>query len=153
MRGELLQIRRARASDLPFVATIERASFPDPWDEATLEWVLEYCGDFFFVASSGEALAGFLAGALEETGVEVYGHICNFAVAPEFRGRGIGRRLVARAEQQFLVAGASAVQLEVRESNLAARAFYSRCGYREVLCIPAYYANGEDARLMMRWLY
>lgn len=150
---ETLQIRRARTNDLPAVAAIERVSFPDPWDESTLDWVLEYCGDFFFVASSGTGLAGFLAGALEETGVEVYGHICNFAVAPPFRARGIGRRLVARAEQQFLVAGASAVQLEVRESNRAAQAFYSRCGYQVVFTIPAYYANGEDARLMMRWLY
>ena len=150
---ETLQIRRARTNDLPAVAAFERVSFPDPWDESTLDWVLEYCGDFFFVASSGTGLAGFLAGALEETGEEVYGHICNFAVAPPFRARGIGRRLVARAEQQFLVAGASAVQLEVRESNRAAQAFYSRCGYQVVFTIPAYYANGEDARLMMRWLY
>ena len=148
-----LQIRRARANDLPTVAAIEQASFPDPWDESTLDWVLEFCGDFFFVVSSGSAIAGFLAGALEDTGVEVYGHICNFAVAPAFRKLGVGRRLVARAEQQFLVAGASAVQLEVRESNLGAQAFYSRCGYQVVFTIPAYYANGEDARLMMRWLY
>lgn len=149
--GEPLQIHRARVHDLPAVAAIERVSFPDPWDESTLSWVLEYCGDFFFVASTGCAVAGFLAGALEDTGEEVYGHICNFAVAPGFRERGIGRRLVARAEQQFLVTGASAVQLEVRESNLAAQAFYRRCGYQEVFTIPAYYANGEDARLMMRW--
>ena len=153
MTGEALQIRRARTGDLPAVAAIERVSFPDPWDESTLEWVLEYCRDSFFVAIISGTVAGFLAGALEDTGVEVYGHICNFAVAPAFRQHGVGRRLVARAEQQFLVAGASAVQLEVRESNLGAQAFYSRCGYQVVFTIPAYYANGEDARLMMRWLY
>jgi ribosomal-protein-alanine N-acetyltransferase len=58
---------------------------------------------------------------------------------------------VARAEQQFMVAGASAIQLEVRASNHAARAFYRRCGYQDVFVIPGYYANGEDAHLMMRW--
>jgi ribosomal-protein-alanine N-acetyltransferase len=58
---------------------------------------------------------------------------------------------VARVEQQFLVAGASAVQLEVRASNLAARAFYRRCGYQDVFTMPGYYANGEDAHMMMRW--
>jgi ribosomal-protein-alanine N-acetyltransferase len=151
MMGEPLLIHRARAHDLPAVAAIEQVSFPDPWDESTLAWVLEYCGDYFFVASAGHGVAGFLAGALEDTGEEVYGHICNFAVAPTFRKRGIGRRLVVRAEQQFIVAGASAVQLEVRSSNLAAQAFYRRCGYRDVFTIPGYYANGEDALLMMRW--
>lgn len=149
--AEPFQIHRARGHDLPGVAAIERVSFPDPWDESTLAWVLEYCGDFFFVASAGSAVAGFLAGACEDTGEQVYGHICNFAVAPGFRKLGVGRQLVARVEQQFLVDGASAVQLEVRASNLAAQAFYRRCGYSDVFTIPGYYANGEDARMMMRW--
>jgi len=96
-------------------------------------------------------VAGFLAGAVEDTGEQVIGHICNFAVSPGFRKRGIGRQLVARVEQQFLIAGASAVQLEVRASNREAQAFYRRCGYREVFQIPGYYANGEDAHVMMRW--
>ncbi len=60
---------------------------------------------------------------------------------------------MARVEQQFLVAGASAVQLEVRASNAAAQAFYRRCGYQDVFTIPGYYANGEDAQMMMRWFH
>jgi len=151
MMAEPLRIHRARAHDLPGVAAIERVSFPDPWDQSTLAWILEYCGDFFFVATAGSAVAGFLAGAVEDTGEQVIGHICNFAVSPGFRKRGIGRQLVARVEQQFLIAGASAVQLEVRASNREAQAFYRRCGYREVFQIPGYYANGEDAHVMMRW--
>jgi len=43
------------------------------------------------------------------------------------------------------------VQLEVRASNLAARNFYLRLGYREVFTIDQYYANGEDAVVMMKW--
>jgi ribosomal-protein-alanine N-acetyltransferase len=151
MMAEPFQVRRARAADLPGIAAIERVSFPDPWDESTLAWVMDYCGEFFFVATAARDVAGFLAGACEDTGEEVYGHICNFAVAPPFRRRGLGRELVARVERQFLVAGASAVQLEVRASNRPALAFYRRCGYRDVFTVPGYYANGEDARMMMRW--
>ncbi len=149
--AEPVQIHRARVHDLPGIAAIERVSFPDPWDESTLAWILEYCGEYFFVASAGAMVTGFLAGACEDTGEQVYGHICNFAVAPPFRKRGIGRLLVARAEQQFLIDGASAVQLEVRASNREAQTFYRRCGYSEVFTIPGYYANGEDAQMMMRW--
>lgn len=148
---EPIRIHRARVQDLAAIAAIERVSFPDPWDESTLAWILEYCGSYFFVARAGTGVAGFLAGACEDTGENVYGHICNFAVAPGFRKRGIGRQLVVRVERQFMVAGASAVQLEVRASNLAAQAFYRRCGYREVFTIPGYYANGENASMMMRW--
>lgn len=64
---------------------------------------------------------------------------------------GIGRKLVARAEHQFAVEGASGVQLEVRVSNLTAQRFYEKNGYQDVFLIPEYYANGEDALVMMRW--
>ena len=68
-----------------------------------------------------------------------------------WRRSGIGRDLVRRLENQFLVEGASGVQLEVRLSNLPAQKFYRDIGYREVFQIAQYYANGEDAVVMMKW--
>jgi len=39
----------------------------------------------------------------------------------------------------------------VRLSNYAAQQFYRKIGYREVFHIDRYYANGEDAVVMMKW--
>lgn len=144
-------IRRARPGDIVHVARIEQESFPDPWSAAIFAETLSFFPETFFVAIAGDQLIGFVVGGLEDTGEEVYGHICNLAVDPAFRRQGIGRRLVAREEQQFAVSLATGVQLEVRVSNKPAQAFYRRLGYRPVLRIAGYYANGEDAIVMMKW--
>lgn len=146
-----VSIRRARPGDIPDIARIEEASFPDPWSAAVFAETLSFFPETFFVATVGGTLAGFVVGGLEDTGEEIYGHICNLAVDPPFRRKGIARRLVAREEQQFAVSLATGVQLEVRVSNRSAQAFYRRLGYRPVLRIAGYYANGEDAIVMMKW--
>jgi len=154
LQGHMLQeitIRRARPGDIPDIARIEQESFPDPWDAAVLAETLALLPGTFFVATVGGRVAGFVAGGLEDTGEEVYGHICNIAVDPAFRKRGIARRLVVREEQQFAVSLATGIQLEVRVSNKPAQAFYRRLGYRPVFRIAGYYANGEDAIVMMKW--
>ncbi|MCQ8893948.1 MAG: ribosomal protein S18-alanine N-acetyltransferase [Methanolinea sp.] len=144
-------IRRARPGDIVHVARIEQESFPDPWSAAIFAETLPLYPETFFVATAGDRVVGFIVGGLEDTGEEVYGHICNLAVDPQVRKKGIGRRLVAREEQQFAVSLATGVQLEVRLSNKPAQAFYRRLGYRPVLRIAGYYANGEDAIVMMKW--
>ena len=96
-------------------------------------------------------VAGFVVGGLEDTGENIYGHLCNIGVSPRYRGRGIGTLLVRRAEHQFALELATGVQLEVRVSNTGAQRFYQRMGYRPVFGIDQYYANGEDALVMMKW--
>lgn len=146
-----LTIRRAQPADVPQIVAIERSAFEDPWDERALQESLAYYPETFFVAKNGGDLAGFVAGGIEDTGEEVYGHIMNLAVAPAYRRRGIGKHLVRRLEQEYAILGASAVQLEVRVSNTGAQEFYRRLGYREVFQVACYYANEEDALIMMKW--
>ena len=59
--------------------------------------------------------------------------------------------LVRRVEHQFAIELAAGVQLEVRVSNTTAQQFYRQLGYREAFLIDRYYANGEDAVVMMKW--
>jgi ribosomal-protein-alanine N-acetyltransferase len=150
MDHEIL-IRRARPADIDRLAGIEQESFKDPWSAAVLADTLVYFPSTFFVAMVKGELAGFIIGGLEDTGEEVYGHICNLAVPAAFRMHGIGRRLVEREEHQFAVELASGIQLEVRASNIPAQRFYRRLGYRQVFRIAGYYANGEDALVLMKW--
>jgi len=147
----LPRIRRASSADLVAIETIEKESFSDPWDAEILREALGFYPATFFVAICDGAVAGFIFGAPEDTGENIYGHICNLAVSTRFRGRGIGRLLVNRLEQQFAIDLATAVQLEVRVSNTAAQQFYRRLRYREMIVVDRYYANGEDAILMMKW--
>lgn len=146
-----IEVRRARTADVPTMSAIERESFPDPWDPEVLSQTISYFPTTVYVATADEQVIGFIAGGLENTGEEIYGHICNLAITPPYRRHGIGRVLVAREEHQFVLELASGIQLEVRQSNKAAQVFYRQLGYREVFQIAGYYANGEDAIVMMKW--
>ena len=75
--------------------------------------------------------------------------INNVAVLPEYRRRGIGRRMM----ESFLVRcrgkGAKRVLLEVRESNLAAIGLYAAFGFAVIGKRRDYYDDPrEDAVLM-----
>ena len=145
-----VRIRRAKIADITRIVAIEDASFPDPWNRETFLEVIECYGPFFVAEYEGQVL-GFVTAALEDTGQEIYGHIMNIAVDPSYRKIGIGQKLVSRVEFECLIAGATAMQLEVRQSNVAAQEFYRRIGYLQALTIAGYYADGEDAVLMMKW--
>jgi ribosomal protein S18 acetylase RimI-like enzyme len=51
------------------------------------------------------------------------------AFLPEYRGRGLGRRLVAQTIRAAHHAGIERVELEVFASNKRAIAFYQACGF------------------------
>lgn len=145
------QIRRALPTDISAIVAIEEESFIDPWEQGVFLEALTYYPTTYFVAVVDGQVGGFVVGALEDTGENIYGHLCNLAVSPRFRHRGIGKLLVTRAEHQFALELASAVQLEVRVSNAPAQKFYRQMGYQNVFGIESYYANGEDALVMMKW--
>jgi ribosomal-protein-alanine N-acetyltransferase len=147
----LPQIRRAGPADVPAIVAIENESFADPWDESVFLEALTYYPSTYFVAVCDGIVAGFIVGGLEDTGENIYGHLCNVGVSPRYRSRGIGKLLVRRTEQQFAAELATGVQLEVRVSNTDAQRFYQRMGYRPVFAIDQYYSNGEDALVMMKW--
>ncbi|HON82367.1 MAG TPA: ribosomal protein S18-alanine N-acetyltransferase [Methanoregulaceae archaeon] len=148
--GAEITIRKARQDDIGAITAIEAESFPDPWSAAVLAETLAYFPSNFFVADHQGRVVGFVAGGIEDTGAQVYGHICNLAVTPSYRKRGVGRMLVRRAERQFAIQLAAGVQLEVRVSNTAAQQFYHRLGYRQIFLVNQYYANGEDAVVMLK---
>ncbi|MDD1730116.1 MAG: ribosomal protein S18-alanine N-acetyltransferase [Methanospirillum sp.] len=151
MEARSLQIRRMKEADIPAVELIERNSFTDSWSRETLEDALETFPDTNFIAESHDGIAGFIICGVEDTGEEIYGHICSLAVAKRHQGSGIGSALVQRAEYQVMLKGATAMQLEVRISNQKAQQFYKKNGYEPVFHYAGYYANTEDAIIMMRW--
>ena len=147
----LPQIRRAAPADIPAIVAIENESFADPWDQSVFMEALTYYPSTYFVAICDGAVAGFIVGGLEDTGENIYGHLCNLGVTNAYRNRGIGRLLVRRIEHQFALELATGVQLEVRVGNMVAQRFYRRLGYRDIFEIDTYYSNGEDAIIMMKW--
>jgi D-alanine-D-alanine ligase len=67
-------------------------------------------------------------------------------VAPQVQGKGIGRALLAHAEELIARAGGRVVVIETsgRPSNHSTRQFYLKAGYEEEARLADFYAPGDD---------
>jgi ribosomal-protein-alanine N-acetyltransferase len=75
-------------------------------------------------------------------------HIINLAVHPDYRKKGIGELLLIYAIELSVELKAIMITLEVRPSNLAAQALYSKYGFSQRGVRRAYYLdNREDATI------
>jgi [ribosomal protein S18]-alanine N-acetyltransferase len=132
--------------DIPAVLEIERASFTTPWPPEAFQQELRHNRlARYTVARQANAVVGY-AGVwlmVDEA------HVTTFAVHPDWRRQGIGRRLLLA---MFIVAeelAATRMTLEVRVSNLAAQALYEANGFAIAGRRERYYTDdGEDAYVM-----
>ena len=71
-------------------------------------------------------------------------HLNLLAVNPQSQRRGVGSALLFWLEQVAGVAGIARIELEARQDNEAALAFYRRHGYRTTETMIGYYLGMED---------
>ncbi len=144
---EEVTIRRMEGHDLGRVMDIERRSYSMPWTEATFRGLFRRTDADLFVAETLE---------LEVTAYAVFwavldqGELGNVAVAPEWRGRGISRRLLDAVVRRARERGVRELFLEVRVSNNTARQLYQSYGFREVGRRRNYYMEPVEDALVMR---
>lgn len=156
--------------DIPQVLAIEAASFPVPWSKETFAEEITCPGRVWRVCvpqvgSSGEPLPKVPGRALVPSeaatpaqrvlgfgGMMIVGdeaHLMDIAVAPEYRGQGIGRRLLWDLAADAHAMGAERITLEVRPSNTEALGLYMSCGFDIVGRRHGYYPEtSEDALIM-----
>jgi len=139
-------IRPASPADAEELSRLERRCFSDPWSPAGFREVLESPGGFGLVAEAHGALKAYMLGRqlLDE------GEILNLAVAPEWRRRGLGRKLLEASLRAFMDRGVTQVFLEVRESNRAAQRMYFARGFQPVGHRHDYYRNPAEDALVLR---
>jgi ribosomal-protein-alanine N-acetyltransferase len=135
-----------RPADLDEVMAIESAIYSHPWTRGNFidslraaydcrTWRLEgeLLGYFILMAAAGEA------------------HLLNLSVAARHQRSGHGRALLREAVALARRRGAASLFLEVRPSNAAAQALYTRFGFRRVAVRKGYYpahTGREDALVL-----
>src|SRR5881394_3258904 len=84
----------------------------------------------FFVAEAQGRIAGYISTRIDHETSK--GRIPNLAVAAQFRGRGLARRLIEHALDYFRREGLAYAMIETMAQNEAGQHLYPSCGFAEV---------------------
>lgn len=76
-------------------------------------------------------------------------HVLNLAVHPDWRGRGLGKRLLGKVLELAVGEGARYATLEVRPSNYIAKRLYSSLGFEVVGMRKNYYRDNFENALVL----
>jgi len=142
----LPQLAAMREADLDEVLAIERAVYTHPWTR----------GNFADALRSGYACRtwradGTLVGYFVLMAAAGEAHLLNLSVGAAWQRRGHGSALLGEAMRSGRDLGARHIFLEVRPSNLAAQALYTRFGFRHIGVRRGYYpahSGREDALVL-----
>jgi ribosomal protein S18 acetylase RimI-like enzyme len=137
-------IEAAKAADAAGVTALWRAcGLTRPWNDPD--------ADFRLAIESGSAAvlvsrAGPEIRASVMVGFDGHrGWVYDLAVAPDHRRAGLGRMLMAAAEQWLRARGAPKIQLMVREDNADALGFYEALGLERQKVVTLGRFLGEEA--------
>jgi len=99
----------------------------------TCQDLLNDAGSHFLVAEIAGTLAGFINFTIRRTILHQSpsGLIDELVVASEYRGKGIGRRLVLAVIEECKRLGCCEVEVSTEKMNTEAREFYSKSGFVE----------------------
>ena len=146
-----MTVRPAASADLPMILGVETAAFAaDALPYFYFRQMLDAVPAFFLVAEEGDALGGYVLGSVQAG--EAHGWILSLAVAPEFRGRGIGEMLVGGLLEAFAAKGAAEARLHVSPSNGGALGLYRKMGFEEARVEADYFGPGADRAILRRAL-
>lgn len=146
-----LRIRPMTESDLGAVMAIEVESFPAPWTPVAFAMDLRHnpASRYRVAVSDDGRIVGYVGWWLAGGSATVM----RIASDRKARRSGVGGVLLEQACAEAARSDASVMQLEVRSSNEAARAFYGKHGFGEEGRIPGYYSRpDEDAVVLLRVL-
>ena len=140
-------IRKYQPRDLPGVLAIEKASFgADAWPAELFREYARECPRLFLVAEVDGTIAGYIIACVGKDRAE----IASIAVLPEYRGRRVAFRLLARALRVLEGLGARNVTLMVRRDNSSAIELYRKFGFVRTATVHGYYGDGAAAWRMKR---
>ncbi|WP_456659595.1 GNAT family acetyltransferase [Bradyrhizobium sp. JR3.5] len=126
------------------VALWQACGLTRPWNDPAADIALARRGP------SSAVLVGRNAGAIVATAMVGHdghrGWVYYVAVDPNLQGKGLGRTIMAAAEDWLRNAGVPKLQLLVRRENAKAGAFYQSLGYEESTSVMlAKWLDGREA--------
>jgi [ribosomal protein S18]-alanine N-acetyltransferase len=150
--GEGIDIHKANEQEKDLAAGLLSGS--EPWITLgiTLDQCYRNCHDpefLVFIAYLKNEPGGIII--IDPRGIAGSPYVKSIAVFPEFRGQGIGKRLLLFAEELFRKESKH-IFICVSSFNLQARKLYEKCGFEAVGEFKDYIINGASEILMHKRL-
>jgi ribosomal protein S18 acetylase RimI-like enzyme len=122
-------IRKADVDDIDAIAEIEKRSFPGltAYSKRQLRYLVLKANSTSLVETDGFAIHGFIIVTYRK-GSRI-GSLETIAIDPQFRRRGISRKLLLAGEEDMKQRRMKFAQLEVSEKNRPAINLYRNAGY------------------------
>ena len=128
-----MEIRKGQKEDLETIKKISSVSLKVV---LPMKYFEKYLDDTLVAVEKGRVI-GFLIFKKQ--------YVMNFAVHPDFRKKGVGKKLV-----EELMKKSKKIILRSRENNKNAIDFLNKLGFKEKRKIEKYYFNGDNA-IEMEW--
>ena len=140
--------RKATKEDIKQIAALEGRTFSDAWTVQGITETFEQSQAFLTVGEENGIIVGYciVYYVLEE------GEIARIAVDEKIRRQGVGRGLLDYTIACCRQIKLQRVLLDVRESNMAARAFYASYGFEEDGMRKNFYDNPKEHAILMSML-
>ena len=138
--------RPMRVEDLDAVSAIEQRIYEFPWTRGNFadSLIARYECTVMTCDSTIVGYAILALGAGEA-------HLLNLSIDAPWQGKGLGRALLLHQIDLARSRGARLMVLEVRPSNVVARALYEDVGFRQITVRRGYYpaAQGREDALLL----
>jgi ribosomal protein S18 acetylase RimI-like enzyme len=127
-------IREAKVLDASDIQMINAVSlgydFSVEQTKKQLQKILHLPGNKIFVAEEDEKVVGYIHIAdYESTYAESLKNIMGLAINPTYQNKGIGKRLLLKAEEYAKETGSTGIRLVSGSNRSGAHIFYQRCDY------------------------
>lgn len=146
-----IRLRPMTAADLRAVIRLDHQTYPHPWPAFFFRRLLRGNAGCWVYERRGDVIGYGIMRPIRE-----WVHIMNICVAPPYRGRGLGRRMLLKLMDEAVHRGARRAWLEVKPTNSKAIALYRGMGFRVSKRYKGYYRydpqRRRDALVMWRSL-
>ncbi|EST07581.1 GNAT domain protein [Kalmanozyma brasiliensis GHG001] len=133
---------------MPSIIQLIEKELSEPYIVYTYRYFVNQWPSLCFLAFAGREAIGVIVCKLDRhlKGSRLMrGYIAMISVKYEYRGKGLGKRLVRRAVDEMVSKGAQEVVLETEADNQGALALYERLGFIREKRLHRFYLNGKDS--------
>lgn len=146
----MIKFTLLRPEHIDGMTEVESLCFDDPWTRRAFEDELKNAAAVYITAvdEKDNSVVGYAGMWLMVDAAD----ITNVAVHPKWRRQGMASQMLSLLVKIADEKGMDSITLEVRESNLSAKALYESLGFKVCGLRKRYYRDRENAVIMTRML-